>query len=200
RRLICSLGRLERYKGHHRLIAALPELHRRDPSIRLVLLGTGDYRTRLESQVDRLGLRHLVEFRSSAIDRREEISTLLAQASLVVSLSEYESQGVAVLEALAVGSPVLVNDSTAFRQLGAAGLVSVVPPNCSSHALAEIVLHCLQEESVVPPQVPPTWEATTDALEALYELVVQRARRNRERRRRLSVLASTVRHTAAARR
>jgi len=200
-RLICSLGRLERYKGHHRLIAALPELHRRDPSIRLVLVGAGDYGASLERQVDRLGLRHLVEFRSSAIDRREEISTLLGQASLVVSLSEYESQGVAVLEALAVGSPVLVNDATAFRQLGAAGLVNVVPPNCSSHTLAEIVLHCLQQDSVVPPQVPPTWEATTDALEALYEFVLQRARgRNREQRRGRgrSALASAVRHAPLA--
>jgi len=41
--LIVSGGRLERYKGHHRAIAALPELIRRVPDARLYVVGTGPY-------------------------------------------------------------------------------------------------------------------------------------------------------------
>src|SRR6266436_3557774 len=43
RHLIVSGGRLERYKGHHRAIAALPELIRRIPDTRLRIVGSGPY-------------------------------------------------------------------------------------------------------------------------------------------------------------
>src|SRR5258707_6295137 len=43
RHLIVSGGRLERYKGHHRAIAALPELIRRIPNARLRIVGSGPY-------------------------------------------------------------------------------------------------------------------------------------------------------------
>src|SRR2546427_33498 len=39
--LIASVGRLERYKGHHRVIAALPYLLRSRPEIRLWVAGSG---------------------------------------------------------------------------------------------------------------------------------------------------------------
>ena len=45
--LIVSVGRLEHYKGHHRVIAALPHVQSRHyPSARLLILGSGPYRGR----------------------------------------------------------------------------------------------------------------------------------------------------------
>ncbi len=168
-RLICSVGRLERYKGHHRLIEALPELHRRDPSIRVAFIGEGSYRRTLERSLNDMGLRHLAEFRSFPPDQREELGTYLAGSSLVVSLSEHESQGMAVLEAISLGCPVLVNDATAYKEYGAAGLAQLAPPKCNSHHLADIILHSLDNQDELSQRRDlPTWETTTDALERIY--------------------------------
>ena len=40
---VASVGRLERYKGHHRVIEAFPETLRRRPDARLQIVGTGPY-------------------------------------------------------------------------------------------------------------------------------------------------------------
>ena len=45
--LICSVGRLERYKGHHRLVAAMPALLEMAPDARLVIVGRGSYERQL---------------------------------------------------------------------------------------------------------------------------------------------------------
>jgi glycosyltransferase involved in cell wall biosynthesis len=174
-RLICSVGRLARYKGHHRLIEALPELHRRDPSIRVAFVGEGSYRPALERSLKRVGLSHLAEFRSFPPDQRDQLSAFLASSSLVVSLSEHESQGMAILEAISLGCPVLINDTTALKEYGAAGLAQVAPPGCSSHHLSDIVLRCLDaQEGQDTARILPTWEATTDALEEIYRKALGR--------------------------
>lgn len=54
--LIVSSGRLERYKGHHRVIEAMPELIRRVPAARLRVVGKGPYEDELHKLVNRLGL------------------------------------------------------------------------------------------------------------------------------------------------
>ena len=54
--LIVSSGRLERYKGHHRVVAAMPELIRRIPDARLHIVGTGPYEGELRRLVAALGL------------------------------------------------------------------------------------------------------------------------------------------------
>ena len=52
---IATLGRLERYKGHHRVIAAFPEVLRLRPRARLLIVGTGPYEGKLREQVAALG-------------------------------------------------------------------------------------------------------------------------------------------------
>ena len=47
--LIASIGRLERYKGHHRLIAALPLILAAQPDARLWIAGTGPYEDALRA-------------------------------------------------------------------------------------------------------------------------------------------------------
>src|SRR5579864_7220321 len=47
--LIVSVGRLERYKGHHHLIAALPYIQRKYSGARLLILGQGPYEASLRA-------------------------------------------------------------------------------------------------------------------------------------------------------
>ena len=172
RSVICSVGRLEKYKGHHRVIEALPEVRKRIPDVVLYIVGDGPYRSQLEAVARRLGVRDRVEFIVVGSGERREMAELLRSARLITLLSDYESQGVVGLEAIAVGRPLLVADGTAMAELGRYGGVSVVPPHVDTHSLATLIAHKIEENSAPKRNLVPLWEDTADALEAIYRGVV----------------------------
>ncbi|TIT54557.1 MAG: glycosyltransferase family 4 protein, partial [Mesorhizobium sp.] len=134
--LIVSGGRLERYKGHHRAIAALPELIRRVPDVRLHIVGTGPYEGELRRLVATLGLEKRVTIAGIPGSERQKMADLLASAALFVLFSEYEAHPVAVMEALSLRRPVLVSDTSGLRELAANGLCRAIPWNAGPGELA----------------------------------------------------------------
>jgi glycosyltransferase involved in cell wall biosynthesis len=169
--LLISLGRLERYKGHQRVIAAMPALRAVRPGARLLVAGSGAYEPDLRRLVDDLDLADAVTIASVP---REEMATTLAGASLVTLLSDYEAHPVAVMEALAAHRPVLVADTSGFRELAEEGLVHAIPVDSPPAAVAEAIVIELDRPAPTTAPVLPTWDDTTDALEALYRRVVAR--------------------------
>ena len=85
--LIVSPGRLERYKGHHRVIDAVPAVLRHRPDAHLRILGGGPDEAALRLHAARLGLQDRIEIRAER--DREAMAATLARAQAVVSLSEY---------------------------------------------------------------------------------------------------------------
>ena len=57
RSLIVSIGRLERYKGHQRVIAALPYILQQRPDVRLWIAGAGPYEATLKQLAEQLQCR-----------------------------------------------------------------------------------------------------------------------------------------------
>ncbi len=169
--LLVSLGRLERYKGHHRVIAAMPALRAARPGTRLLVAGSGTYEPDLRRLVDDLDLADAVTIASVP---RDELPDTLASASLVTLLSDYEAHPVAVMEALAARRPVLVADTSGFRELAEEGLVHAIPVDAPPEAVAEAIAIELDRPAPETAPVLPTWDDTTDALEALYRRVVAR--------------------------
>lgn len=175
RTIITSLGRLERYKGHQEMIRALPHLLQRRPDVVLRLIGTGSYERRLRRLVAKLGVGANVEFTSVPSGDREGLATLLAESSLVTLLSEYESQGLAAHEALALDVPLLVLQSTALSELARNDLAAAIPPGATPTELANLV-----DQQLRAPLVPPAddrrplpgWDHTVDGLLDLYERIV----------------------------
>ena len=115
--LVVSVGRLERYKGHQRVIAALPFMLAQYPDVRLLILGSGPFESQLRQQAQDLGVADRVEIRMMAPGNREEMARTLGQASVMALLSEYEAHPIAVMEALALKCPVLVCDTSGFSEL-----------------------------------------------------------------------------------
>src|SRR5262249_55524255 len=68
--LIASVGRLERYKGHHHVIAALPNVLERRPDARLWIAGSGPYEAKLETLAERLGVRDRVDIHAVPANER----------------------------------------------------------------------------------------------------------------------------------
>lgn len=99
--VVGGVGRLERGKRFDALIAALAPLI--DPSHRLLLVGDGRERQRLGQLAHAAGVADRVIFAGE----RADIGALLSAMDLFVSPSDDETFGLAVLEALAAGLPVL---------------------------------------------------------------------------------------------
>jgi glycosyltransferase involved in cell wall biosynthesis len=166
---ILSVGRLERYKGHHRVIAALPRVLEQRPDVRLRIVGSGPYESALLRQAQALGVADYVTIGGVPAADRQQMAAVLASAALVTLLSEYEAHPIAVMEALALGRPVLVADTSGLSELAERGLVRAIPLGSTTDQVAAALLEQLRQ-----PQPParvelPTWERCAAELLALYQ-------------------------------
>lgn len=116
--LIVAAGRLSEVKGFDLLIDAFANAD--IPDTRLVIAGDGPEHERLAALAESLGIGDRVEFKGS-IDRRS-LRSLLRNASLYVLPSRSEGLPLALLEAMACGTPVVATDVGAVSD--------VVRPEC----------------------------------------------------------------------
>ncbi|MFD4655677.1 glycosyltransferase [Kitasatospora sp. NPDC058444] len=119
--VLCS--RLSAEKRPERAIEALADLRaRRQPAV-LVVAGTGPLRERLAARAARLRLP--VRFLGH-LGGREELAGLLGCADVVLAPGPVETFGLAAMEALACGTPVVASRSSALPGLvGLAGVAAV---------------------------------------------------------------------------
>lgn len=171
--LILSVGRLERYKGHHRAIAAMPALLERAPSARLLIVGSGPYESELRRLVRRLGVTARVQIQAVPAGDRQQMAALVAGASLVVLLSEYESQGIGALEAVTLGRPVLVADTSALRELRRYEAVRTIPLESDADQLAAAMLEHLERRVQRDPPQVPSWDDCAAETLGMYRSVTR---------------------------
>ena len=100
---LVSVGRLTDQKGYEDLLDALSRV---PGDRRLTVLGGGPLRPSLEDRVHRLGLSDRVRF-VGRVDEPETLTATVARAALLVHPAHYDGMPNAVLEALALGTPVL---------------------------------------------------------------------------------------------
>jgi glycosyltransferase involved in cell wall biosynthesis len=86
----------------------------RDDSVQLAIAGSGPERDSLEGQVAELGISDNVTFLGYVSEERKR--ALLHESSVFVLPSRQEGFGIAVLEAMATGTPVVANDLAIIRR------------------------------------------------------------------------------------
>lgn len=170
--LIVSIGRLEKYKGHQHAIAALPKVLTQQPDARLWIAGSGPYEPKLRELAHKLGVADRVDIHAIPASERERMARELSRAALVVLFSEFETHPIAILEAVALGRPVLVADTPGLRDLAQQGLGRAIPLSSTPVQIAEAIV-----EQLLRPQKPskvalPTWDDCAAGLLSLYRSVV----------------------------
>lgn len=103
--VLVSVGRLNEQKGQLLLVEAAAELAGRGYDFELVLVGDGEMRAVVESQISSLGIADRV--RITGWVSGDEVRRLLLQARALVLPSFAEGLPVVIMEALALGRPVL---------------------------------------------------------------------------------------------
>ena len=111
RRLILTVGRLEKYKGVQYLIRVLPYLM--DDFV-VEVVGRGPYREHLVELSRKLGVADRVRFLHGL--SRAELLQEFADADVFALLSEHEAYGITVAEALCAGTPCVVARTSALAE------------------------------------------------------------------------------------
>jgi glycosyltransferase involved in cell wall biosynthesis len=165
---IVSTGRLVRYKGHQRVIEALPHVMREIPEAHLLILGCGPYESNLHELARHLGVSGRVSIKHVAPADRQGMATALAESSVVAALSDYEAHPVAVMEALCAGRPVVGYDIAGVGELVAAGWVHGVPRSAPAVAVAHELVTAMSSPSLVDHAKLPSWDSCADQLAHVY--------------------------------
>jgi glycosyltransferase involved in cell wall biosynthesis len=139
---VLSLSRLHPVKRVERLFDAWPAIRQRHPNARLVIAGDGEpaYVAKLRARANSLGDSvSFVGYVEGEVKR-----ALLHHAQLFVLPSQHENFGIAVLEALASGLPVVISPEvqlSSFVSEHSLGIVS----ETSAPALADAIAGALED-------------------------------------------------------
>lgn len=138
---IVSVGRLTQEKGHRLLVEAMPRVLREVPEARLALCGQGPEEAALRARAGALGVAARVMFAGFAADVRP----LLAAADVFAMPSLCEGLGVAALEAMAMGKPVVASDAGGLPEAVADGETGLVVPKGRVEPLAAALAALLSD-------------------------------------------------------
>lgn len=153
--MVGVVGRLEPEKGHPTLIDAWPLILRAVPAARLLVVGEGSRREALEAQAEALGLLGTGTPPSDGgprpgatvvfTGRREDVPSVTAALDVAVLPSYREAQGLAVLEAMALGRPVVASDVGGIPEMIEDGVNGVLVPPHDPPALAAAIVRVLTD-------------------------------------------------------
>lgn len=133
--LLLSVTRLSREKAPWLLVETVRALIERGVPVRLVVAGDGPARAGLERAAAGLPVRFL-----GFVAARDRLAELLASADVVLAPGPVETFGLAALEALASGTPTVVNAASALPEVvGGAGVAAVGEPGAFADAVVDLL-------------------------------------------------------------
>ena len=143
RHILCISTFTEK-KGHRTLVAAFAEATRAGLDLRLRLVGTGPLMEEIRTLVADLGVAHLVDFLGTCSQQevQEELAraAMLVQASVVASNGDSEGLPVAILEAMAVGLPVVATAVAGVPEVVQTGRTGILVDAGDTAQLCEAML------------------------------------------------------------
>ena len=140
------VGRLKRYKGIDVLLEAVARLAARGREVRLLLVGRGDDRERLERVAGELGVTGRVRF-LGFVDEAEKVRRL-QRAWVAVYPSPKEGWGITNVEAAACGTPVVASDSPGLRESVRHGESGFLVPHLDAGAWADAIETLLTDRAL----------------------------------------------------
>jgi len=140
-RLVATVGRLTKQKGHCHLIDAAATVVSSYPDTHFLFIGVGELKDVLMAQARRAGLSENIHF----LGKRQDVPDLLAAVDLFVLPSLWEGLSLALLEAMAAGKPIVATAVSGTTQAMIHGETGLVVPPRDSAALAEAIIQLLSD-------------------------------------------------------
>jgi len=139
--LIATVGHCADHKGQRFLVAAAPAVLARFPEARILVVGEGELLPDLKEQAGALGVEARVLFPGF----RTDVPALLRAVDLFVFPSHLEGLGTSVLDALAVGLPVVATTAGGIPEMITDGVHGRLVPPRDPAALAAAMIELLEQ-------------------------------------------------------
>jgi glycosyltransferase involved in cell wall biosynthesis len=130
---LVAVGRMLPHKNFDMLLDAVALLHAQGIAVTCRVIGDGPQRAALHEHAVDLGIEHAVDFRHNVWEQKE-LYSLMKAAKVAVSPTAREGFGIAVLEAIACGIPVVTTSA---------------PDNLAQHLVARSEVGIVCEPSAV---------------------------------------------------
>ncbi|WP_071189440.1 glycosyltransferase family 4 protein [Trichormus sp. NMC-1] len=142
--LIGIVGRLQRWKGMHVLVEAMPEVLQKYPDAHAVIIGgkhdlEADYEDFLKKQITDLGLSDRIIMAGLQRNVPEWVQAM----DIFVHASDQEPFGIVIIEAMALGKPVIAGSAGGPREIITDAVNGLLTPYDNKDALAQAILHYL---------------------------------------------------------
>ncbi|MBI5252794.1 MAG: glycosyltransferase family 4 protein, partial [Euryarchaeota archaeon] len=141
-RRITFIGSLVRQKGVDVLIRAFVEVKKKLPDAELVIVGDGREKKSLEKLSSELGIE--VNF----LGYREDLSSILEKSAVLVLPSKEEGFGLTLLEAMAVGVPVVASRVGGIEEIIEHEYNGILFEKENSKELAEGIIRILENKEL----------------------------------------------------
>ncbi|KYC43871.1 group 1 glycosyl transferase [Scytonema hofmannii PCC 7110] len=149
RRILFTSRRLVNRVGLDKLLLALAEIQPRIPDVWLAIAGRGPLRETLQQQALELGLQDRVQFLGYLPDEDLPIAYQAADFSVMPSQS-FEGFGLAVVESLACGTPVIVTPVGGMPEILEPFSPDLITSSPEVSAIAEKLEHVLSGKVQAP--------------------------------------------------
>jgi len=134
--IIGNISRLERIKGQHTLILAMPYILKKIPSARLILIGEGKDKGFLEKEVMRLNICPYVRFLGAIKD----IRPILRIMDVFCFVPSYEPFGICLLEAMAAKLPIIASSVSSIPYILEEGKAGILIPPQREDLIAKAII------------------------------------------------------------
>ncbi len=141
--VIGCVARLSEVKGHKFLIEAFKKVVREFPSAQLILVGEGRIKPELVSLAKTLSIEKNVIFIPSVLDT----SLVLSIMDIFVMASVQEGLGLAIMEAMASGIPVIATEVGGIKNLIKNNETGILVHASDAGALADAVITLLRDRN-----------------------------------------------------
>lgn len=141
--VITNVAVLNQRKGQVHLIEAIAALKDKYP-IHLILAGEGSYRDSLKVLISRLKVQSNIHL----IGRRSDINRVLAASNIFVLSSYHEGLPNSLMEAMAMGLPIITTDVGGVRQLVKEGYSGIIIPAKSTEDIIISIEKYLSDSSL----------------------------------------------------
>ncbi|MDR1708755.1 MAG: glycosyltransferase [Candidatus Accumulibacter sp.] len=167
---LVSVGALVERKGFHRVLVCLPELRRRHPGLRYLIVGgaspEGDMEAALRAQAARLGLEECVVFCGAV--RPEDLRWALSAADVFALATRNEGWANVFLEAMACGLPVVTTDVGGNREVLRNETLGRLTPFGDAAALTQALDEALSrtwdKQAIIAYAARNGWDGRVEAL------------------------------------